>query len=233
METSVMVFPVLPGKDAREVAKVVLSRPEEYKESRRRLGVHVERAWEQATPAGTVVIAYIESEEPFGDAMAKIAQSDLAIDRDFLAALADVHGFDPSQPAPGDPPELLAEWIDEAVGDRRPAIAFCAPIRPDAAAAARSFAKEAWSERRAELAASRRALGISREAVMLNHTPAGDMVCVYLEGEDPVEGNRKFAESRTSFDTWFKDRCRQIFVPEVDFNQPVPPVNSFFDSLAI
>lgn len=86
------------------------------------------------------------------------------------------------------------------------------------------------STRRDELTASRRRQGVTRELVTLNHTPMGDFICVYVEGDDPVEGNRRFAESRDEFDVWFKDSCKEIFPPEVDFNEPVPPVTQLFDS---
>jgi hypothetical protein len=29
---------------------------------------------------------------------------------------------------------------------------------------------------------------------------------------------------------WFKGECANVFPPEVDFNQPVPPVTPIFDS---
>ncbi|HET6793499.1 MAG TPA: hypothetical protein VFH45_03600, partial [Acidimicrobiales bacterium] len=141
-----------------------------------------------------------------------------------------VHGFDPSQPPPGDPPELVADWVDDQVTDRRRGLAFVAPIRPDAAEAARRFGKEAFEARRAEHTESRRQLGVTRETVMLNHTPMGDVLCVYLEGEDPAASNARFAASTSDYDAWFKARCAEIFAPEVDFNQPVPPVTELFDS---
>ena len=86
------------------------------------------------------------------------------------------------------------------------------------------------SARRDSVCSSRRQLGITRESVMLNHTPMGDVICVYLEGDDPAAGNVRFAASRSDYDTWFKDQCAEIFVPEIDFNQPVPPVTEIFDS---
>ena len=230
MEKTVAVFPVLPGRDAREVAAIFQRRPDEYAESRRRVGVHLERAYEQPTPMGTMTVAYIESDRPFGDTTGSLLGSDLAVDREFLAAIKDVHGVDMTQPPPVDPPELIGDWVDEQVRERRRGMAFAAPIRPDAAEAARKFAKEAFEGRRDEHTESRRALGITHESVMLNHTPMGDVICVYLEGEDPAAGNVRFAASRSDYDAWFKEQCARIFVPDIDFNQPVPPVTELFDS---
>jgi hypothetical protein len=230
MEKVAAVFPVLPGKDARDVVKTLKGRDEEYAESRRRQGVHMERAYEMETPMGTFVIAYLESDRPFAETSAQLAQSDLPIDRDFREAVKEVHGFDATQPPPGEPPETIADWVDPNVTERKRGLAFTAPISPGATDAGRAFAKEAFEGRRDAHTASRRALGVTRELVTLNHTPYGDVIGVYLEGDDPVEANRRFAESRGEYDVWFKDQLKNIIPPEIDFNKPVPPVTQVFDS---
>jgi len=54
----------------------------------------------------------------------------------------------------------------------------------------------------------------------LRSTPNGDLVCVYVEGSDPVEANRRFAESRSPHDTWFKEQCLTFFAPGIDQGFP-------------
>lgn len=229
----VAVYPVLPGKDARTIAEMLRERPSEYAESRRRAGIQLERAYEQETPMGTFLISYIETDRPFPEMAAATAQSDLAIDRDFAAAIKEVHGVDLTQPPPGEPPELLGDWEDEAVTVRKRGLAFCVPVMPGATDIGRAFCAEAYQTRRDEFTASRRALGGSRETTVLNHTPSGDIAAVYIEADDPVEANRRFAESRSAFDVWFKEQCTRVFPPDVDFNQPLPPISQIFDSQEI
>jgi hypothetical protein len=221
--------PVLPGKEARAIADMMRPRMAEYEDSRRRQGVTMERAYEMATPMGTFVTAYLEAERGFAETMGALAASDLAIDRDFRAGLAEVHGMDVTQPPPGPPPEVVGEWQDSDVRERRPGLAFVAPLLPGRTDAGRAFAQEAWGARRAELAESRRAKGINVEVAVLNSTPQGDMICVYIEGTDPVEGNRQFAASQSGFDTWFKGQLKTIFPPLVDFDQPLPPISTLWD----
>lgn len=230
MEKVVAAFPVLPGKDAKDVARIFAGRDAEYAESRRRQGMHMERVYQQATPMGTFVVAYFETDRPYGESVASVAESDLPIDREFVAGLKEVHGFDPAQPPPGELPEILGDWVDDTATERKRGLAFVAPVMPGADAIGRAFAKEAFETRRAEHEASRRALGLTHETVVLNHTPGGDVICVYLEGDDPIESNRRFAEATDSYNTWFKDRCKEIFPPEVDFNQPLPPIEQILDS---
>ena len=230
MEKTAAVFPVLPGKDPLGPARMFEEQPDAYRKSRDRMGVRFERAYLMETPQGNFVVAYLESDRSFGETIGGLATSDLEIDKEFARHIKDIHGVDLTQPSPGEPPEILGDFVDPLVTTRKRGLAFCAPVMPGAEEKGRAFAKEAFEARRQEHTESRRKLGISREVVVLNHTPHGDVVAVYLEGDDPAEGNRKFAESRSEYDVWFKDRCKEIFPPEVDFNQPVPPIKEIFDS---
>jgi hypothetical protein len=227
MEKAIAVFPVRAGKDARDVIRVVEARRDQHTAARRRMGVHMERGFEQVTPMGTFMVAYVESDRPFGDTAAEVSKSELEAELELAAAMNEITGFDAS--TPGEPSELLADWVDDTVTERKPGLAFFAPIRPGAAEAGRRFAREAYVVRRHELAASRRQLGITRETVTLNHIPTGDVVCVYLEGDDPVDSNRRFAESRSEYDVWFKDRAASVFLPEIDFNQPISHITPISD----
>jgi Family of unknown function (DUF6176) len=109
-------------------------------------------------------------------------------------------------------------------------MAFAVPLVPGKTEVARQFAREAYTTRRAEMDEARTNEGLTRELVFLNQTPAGDMVVVYLEGPDPDRSQRQFAASNASFDRWFKDRCKEIFPPGVDFDQPVPEPEEIFSS---
>ena len=224
------VFPVLPGKSARQVAEVSKSDPSGYVESRRRLGVHLERAYQMRTPMGVFLISYLESERPFAETTAEAAQSDLPFDVAFRAAVKEVHGLDITLPPPGPPPEVIGDWEDAAVTTRKRGLAFCVPVMPGAEEIGRAFCQQAYVERRDEIAASRRALGVIRETVVLNTTPAGSIGAVYFEGDDPIEANRGFAASQSPYDVWFKEQAKRIFPPDVDFNVPLPPIDEIFDS---
>ena len=114
MTRMALVFPVLPGKDARDIATEMKSRPREYEQSRKRLGITMERAYLQHTPMGDFVTSYIEAEGDLGEAFGKLAKSDLDIDRYFAQAVREIHGADLSRPMPAPLPETVAAWIDPA-----------------------------------------------------------------------------------------------------------------------
>jgi hypothetical protein len=228
-------FPLAPGKtdaDAGSIPAYFTANMDKYRESRKRLGSTVERIYLQPTPMGSLVIAYAEADRDFADWNRALLSSDLEIDRRFIEMVADIHGVDVRQPPAGPPPETIGEWVDPDVTTRRKGLAFVAPVLPGKDEAGRVFAREAFETRKAELTESRRALGQNVEVVTLSSTPMGSFVCGYLEGNDPVEGNRGFAASTRPYDVWFKERLKELFPPDIDFNQPLPPIKTLVDYVA-
>jgi hypothetical protein len=220
--------PELPGKDARSVPAYLRKDMKGYLASRKRAGITMERVFLMPTPMGNFVTAYLEAAGDFGTTMGSFLGGD-PFDKGFLDRVAEVHGFDMSKPPPGPPPELIAEWWDPAVKERRAGLAFMAPLKPGMDKAGRAFANEAFEKRKSELTASRRALRQRAELVFINSTPNGEIVCVYLEGTEPAAGNRAFAASKSPYDVWFKAECRKIFIDGIDFNVPLPPIEQIWD----
>jgi hypothetical protein len=226
-------FPVLPGKsdaDAKAIADYFKAHPNEYLESRKAAGITLERAYLQVTPMGSFVVGYTESERDVASIMAAYADTSSALNKKFAELVKEIHGVDVTQPIPGPPPETIGDWRDETVTEIKNGFAFTAPLMPGQAEAGKAFTKEAFVTRRAEFAASRRALTNNAEIVTLLYTPMGPAIAAYLEGEDPAEANRKFAASTSPFDRWFKDGLKKLFPPEVDFDKPVTGVHEIFDS---
>ena len=231
MSRMALTFPVLPGKDARDIANELKSRPREYEESRRRAGITMERAYLQHTPMGDYVTAYLEGEGDVLEAFGKLGSPDLAIDRYMAKAAKEIHGADFSQPMPGPAPETVAAWIDPAGKGRGRGMALCAPLAPGATERARAFVADAYH--RDEFTASRRRLHVSEELLTLQSTPQGDIVGLYIEGDDPAEGNAGFAASQDPFDLWFKEELTKIFPPAIDWSKPVEGVEEIFDSTKV
>ena len=231
MSTSGFVFPVLPGKEGviQEITRQLKERRAEYEESRARGGVSVERAYLQTNPDGhSLVVAYLETAGTFSDTMRILLGSDSSLDRFFLDKNSEATGIDFRSAAIRDP-ELVGSWLAPNGAPRsKKGFAFAAPLRPGKADEGRAFAREAYDARKAEMTESRLAQGLTREEVFMNQTPGGDMIVVYLEGDDPVEANRRFAASSSPFDQWFKTRCKDIFPDFIDFNQPVPANEEIF-----
>jgi hypothetical protein len=227
-------FPALPGKteeDLRGIARHFEANPAEYAESRKRSGITLERAYLQQTPMGMFVVAYQETTGSVADTMAALAQSTLAIDRFFVEAVQELHGIDLTQPMPGPEPEVVGQWSDPAVTERRRGMAFCAPMIPGTEDRGRAWARDTFSSD--GMTASRRALGGCLEVVTLLQTPDGPVCAIYVEGNDPFEANRRFAESTDPFDAAFKEELTHLFPPFIDFGKPVPGITEIFDSQTV
>ena len=231
MSRMALTFPVLPGKDARDIANEMSSRPREYEQSRRNLGITMERAYLQHTPMGDYVTAYLEAEGDVLEAFGKLASSDLDIDRYMVQAAKEIHGADFTQPLPGPKPETVAAWVDPTAKGRGRGMALCAPLAPGATERARAFVADAYH--RDEFTASRRRVNVSEELLTLQSTPQGDIVGIYIEGDDPWKGNAGFAASQDPFDLWFKEELTKIFPPAVDFSKPIEGVEEIFDSAKV
>lgn len=228
-------FPVAPGKtdaDVRSIAGYFKSHMDQYRESRRRLGLTVERAYIQKTPMGSYLVSYVETDHTFAEWTKLITTSPLDIDKKFIQMVADIHGVDLRKPLAGSPPETIGEWVDPDVKSRKKGQAFVAPVLPGKDEAGRAFAHEAYVTRRTELTESRRAIGGNVEVVTLNVTPMGSFICGYVEGNNPVEDNKLYLASKRPYDLWFRDQTKRIFPPEVDFSKPLPAVELVFDYVA-
>jgi hypothetical protein len=163
--------------------------------------------------------------------VAALIASELPIDKFFLDTVKEVHGLDLTQPPPGPPPETIGVWVDPDVTTRRRGMAFTAPLLPGVIEASRAFLDEAFSS--ADMTRSRRALHHNAEVVTLASTSWGDIVGVYLEGDDPFAGNAALAASDDPFDVWFKAELAKLFPPFIDFSQPITGVTEIFDSTAL
>jgi hypothetical protein len=229
----VQAFPVLPGKsddDAKAVSAYFNAHPDEYWESRRSLGMRLERAYLQKTPMGSFVVAYWEGDHELGEMLGRMAKISNPADRRFADLAKEIHGVDLTKPMPGPLPETIGDWRDETVTEFGKGMAFMFPVLTGKAEAGKTFAREAYSTRRPEFAVSRRGWGETAEVVTLLQTPMGDAMAAYLEGQDPREANRRFAASQAPFDRWFKDELGKLVPPQIDFNQPLDGTEEIFDS---
>jgi len=108
MATFASASPLLPGKlDAwrKFTQEMAGPRKKEHDESRRRLGVTIERAWYQPTPMGDLVVVYGEANDVAGF-FGGLAASQEPFDVWFKQQIKELHGVDFNQPLPGPLPEL-------------------------------------------------------------------------------------------------------------------------------
>jgi hypothetical protein len=105
------VIPLLPGKtDTERTALASMQSGERQADaaaSRRRHGITREAAWIQSTPAGDVVVVFLEADD-LGAAFGGIATSTDPFDVWFREHNMDVHGIDLAEGFP--PPEQILDF---------------------------------------------------------------------------------------------------------------------------
>src|SRR5262245_29855573 len=97
-------------------------------------------------------------------------------------------------------------------------LAFMAPLLPDGAQRLQELAAALAGPRLAESTAFHRRLGVMAEHWYVQATVQGDVVIVYLEGNDLMHAFRVLARSRAPFDLWFKAQARAAH--GIDFSRP-------------
>lgn len=87
--------------------------------------------------------------------------------------------------------------------------AFAAPILPGKTDEWRRFISELNGARKQEFDESRRRYGI-HERTFFQTTPQGDFAVVTVEGDNAMEGFRRFAESGDPFSQWFSQKVKEF-----------------------
>jgi len=112
MAALAMILPLLPGKTeawkhwTQEMAGTHLN---EFRASRKRLGITREESFLQQTPQGDMAILYIETED-IAHAFQGLATSQDPFDVLFRQRTQEFFGFDLTQPPPGPLPETVFDW---------------------------------------------------------------------------------------------------------------------------
>ena len=101
------IFPILPGQtEAYKQFGQELARRSGYEDSRRRLGIHVERSFLQSTPQGDLSLITFEADD-ISRVFQGLATSQEPFDRWFRERVLEIHGVDVTQPPPGPAPQVI------------------------------------------------------------------------------------------------------------------------------
>lgn len=104
-----------------------------------------------------------------------------------------------------------------------PSIGFVVPLLPGKTETDRAAMTSCWNgDRQADHERSRKNLGITREAMFIQSTPAGDLAVVYFEADDVEAAFVGMATSDDSFDRWFRDHVRAVHGINVEDGFPPP-----------
>lgn len=104
-----------------------------------------------------------------------------------------------------------------------PSIGFIAPLLPGKTETDRAAMTACWrGDRKDAYRASRQRAGITREAIFIQSTPAGDVAVVYWDADDIDAAFKHIATSDDAFDRWFRDHVREVHGMNVEDGFPPP-----------
>jgi CubicO group peptidase (beta-lactamase class C family) len=107
-------------------------------------------------------------------------------------------------------------------------VALVAPLLPGKTEIDRAALQScANGERTAAHQASRKRHGITREAVWIQSTPAGDFAVVYLETDDLQAAFAGLSTSADPFDSWFREHTLDAL--GLDLTHGFPPPDQALD----
>ncbi len=98
-------------------------------------------------------------------------------------------------------------------------LAFVAPALPGGTQNLKRLAQELQGAKKPEVEDFYRRMKITREEWFIQQTPKGDMVIVYLEGEDLAQTFQTLAASEEPLDVWLKEQAHSVH--GIDFNKPI------------
>jgi len=97
-------------------------------------------------------------------------------------------------------------------------LAFVAPALPGGTKNLRRLAHTLQSAKKPEVEDFYRRMKITREEWFIQSTPQGEMVIVYMEGEDLARTFQILAASEEPLDVWLKEQAKSVH--GIDFNKP-------------
>jgi hypothetical protein len=220
MAKFMVAMPVPEGveDEARKFVDEVGARFEEFRRSRRRLGITRERGWLQRTPQGEVFSLLLEGDDPVG-ANERFAASEDPFDVWFKARAGSILGADFTKPI-AVRPELIYKSAPD-VSDAREAMGVFIPLVPGTTEAHRRMADEVNGPRKAAFDAFHDRAGVT-EDWWIQETPTGDIILGYLESDDLAGAMRYLAESTEETEMWFKERLKET--EGIDWAAPPPPL---------
>ena len=118
--------------------------------------------------------------------------------------------------------------VSTTASTRAQEIGFAFPLLPGKSETDRDAMLSCWhGDRHDDYVASRQRLGITRESVWMQPTPAGDVVVVHLEARDIDGALHGMATSEEPFDRWFREHVKDVH--GVDVAEPLPPLEQILD----
>jgi hypothetical protein len=95
-----------------------------------------------------------------------------------------------------------------------PAKMFIMPVPAGNTEALKAAFAEMAGSREGQCVANRGVMGVTREYVCLQHTPQGDVIVVYIEGDNPDKARERMLGSDSEYARWIASAVNPLLARE-------------------
>jgi hypothetical protein len=231
MSSTAIVFHIVPGMTPKVidfVREALGPRLAEHEESRRRLGITLEKAWIETSNEGDILVFYFEGDD-MDTAMSMLGESDHAYDLWFREKMFALTGADLCDFRLVSPSSLVFEAPGRLSEGTVASVATAFPVLPGRDEDLIKLLDELSGPRRQEYIEYMGRYGLIGERFYLERRPDGEKVVLYAEGDDPAGAISVFARSSHPFDVWLREEM--LYINGIDFirRQTAPPPHLVLD----
>jgi hypothetical protein len=202
--------------------------------SRAAAGIAVERVFIQSTPKGQVAVLVWDLIKPFDEVLGYMATSTDPFDAEFRGFIQEVHGIDVTdQSAPKPEITQILDWVDSewTVGSGQE-WGMCVPLKDGGADIFTTEVKKLYADT-TQWTEWRRACGFGVTTLCIQPTPMGDMLLVYLEGNDVPAAMQTLREGDHPFSQVWRDTAPKAYALDLTQAANVPQVEQVLSIVAI
>ena len=214
MERKLYAIPISPGnteqvrRNFQEMKQG--ARKQQCEANRELMGVTGEFVVLQHLPQGDIIIAYLEGDD-LSQAGKKSTASGSEYSRWVTQSVLPLYDIDLTNRGETIDTEVLEDW-ESAVGVSMDRKLHAIPISPGNTEQVRRNRQEMkQGARKQQCEANRELMGVTREFVLLQHLPQGDIIIAYLEGDDLSQARKKSNASGSEYSRWVTQNVLPLY----------------------
>lgn len=223
-----IAVPLAPGKTAAwqsALEELLGSRYAEYESSRKRFGLTSQTTFLQKTPMGDFALIHLTGPDVHASFHAMSSSKD-TWDVKWRELTLDLHGMDFAKGERVLPKVEPAYSMETGDASNAKPFMFLAPLAPDGVARVRALAADLMGSKHDDYVRARRRIGVRREAVFLESTPAGDAAVFYWLADDPIASMNQLAASTDAFDVSLRAEATRAHPIELDMLASIASQNT-------
>ncbi len=225
MSSTAIAFRIMPGMTPSAldfIKEAVGPRLAEHDESRRHLGIRLEKAWIENTNEGDMLVFFFEGDD-LEASMSMLGESNSMFDLWYREKMFTLTGDDLCDYRQTKPADLIFESSVETPNEGAASTAVVLHVLPGEKGEMLEFVKGLAGPRTEEYRDFLSRHGLQRVRIYLQERSHGETAVLYAEGKDPGSSIAAFARSSQPFDAWQREMMLKINGTDFIRRRKAPP----------